>query len=594
MRNIHTDMYDRKVNTRAEVLFLSVRLMNAYGHGPTSPLYKKFCGAYRAGNMRLLEAILEERMQAAVATCCSQEYVLASSLKALFSKNAAFSGPHCEESALATFWRAERECRRANRRLALHRVLYRCPSGELYGQKYRPYLDRARRIIQRILGDKPTMWDTLCRHGGGVAIGRHGTATSAPFKDAAVPYNVTLSAGVIFQRLVESSSVWAGFVSPKPQPKHPTYIQVVDDRNKLAFVPKNWKTHRSICVEPLGNLYIQQGLGREIALRLKRIGVNIFDDGQDRHRRLACEASKMLEVYGNGPVTLDLSMASDTLCTELVRTLLPEAWFNWLDSARCHATLLPDGSTVRTSKFSSMGNAATFPLETLIFYALAKSVQESTCHSGTVSAYGDDIIVPRGSALLLMEVLRFVGFTVNPEKSYVHGEFYESCGADYLRGVPVRPFYLKRDLRNVRDWNFLYNAIHDDRYGVSVLGFDDDVRHHLLRAIGRDLFYGPQRDHIRDGIPDGWIETDNRALWKERRYKGQNQFRSLCVRPVKRPLADEPALISTLRSGDLSRVPLKKGALLDTRSSVTQERWVFHDLYHGAQASWSNTARALH
>jgi hypothetical protein len=113
---------------------------------------------------------------------------------------------------------------------------------------------------------------------------------------------------------------------------------------------------------------------------------------------------------------------------------------------------------------SSMGNAGTFPLETLVFWVYGQSVklsrrsrqkehrctmmnsfcyQELQDYSG-ISVFGDDCIVPTEMAPEFMDTLVGVGFIVNKEKSYYGSElFRESCGGDYLAGYDVRPFFLK-------------------------------------------------------------------------------------------------------------------------------------------------------
>jgi len=59
-----------------------------------------------------------------------------------------------------------------------------------------------------------------------------------------------------------------------------------------------------------------------------------------------------------------------------------------------------------------------------------------------VGVYGDDIAVRQSSALLLIETLKFCGFRTNVDKTFIHGPFRESCGADFFHGKNVRPFVL--------------------------------------------------------------------------------------------------------------------------------------------------------
>ena len=88
-----------------------------------------------------------------------------------------------------------------------------------------------------------------------------------------------------------------------------------------------------------------------------------------------------------------------------------------------------------------MGNSYTFELESLIFFSLAYA----TCtHLGlspkNVSVYGDDVVIPVEAMNLFREVLTVCGFIINTDKSYSSGPFRESCGADYLEGLDIRPF----------------------------------------------------------------------------------------------------------------------------------------------------------
>jgi hypothetical protein len=138
-----------------------------------------------------------------------------------------------------------------------------------------------------------------------------------------------------------------------------------------------------------------------------------------------------------GLATVDLSSASDTIASELVWLLLPFEWASLLDVARTEYSLIDD-QEVRLSKFSSMGNGYTFELESLIFLALARASGDDSA-----VAFGDDIILKRSAYPLLKQALDFLGFNVNPKKTFLAGRFFESCGYDYHDGMMIRPFYLK-------------------------------------------------------------------------------------------------------------------------------------------------------
>lgn len=203
--------------------------------------------------------------------------------------------------------------------------------------------------------------------------------------------------------------------------------------SKFITVPKTAKTDRGICIEPGLNMYVQLGIGAYIRKRLSFIGLDISH--QDRNQELARRA------YKCNFATIDLSAASDSISRVLVERALPPDWVSLLSSCRSYNTVI-NGVAKPLEKFSSMGNGFTFELETLLFYALCKVIIPSHFHSD-ISVYGDDIIVPQEYANDLIEALEFLGFRVNQQKSFLAGNFFESCGTDWFKGVNVRPFYLK-------------------------------------------------------------------------------------------------------------------------------------------------------
>jgi hypothetical protein len=208
---------------------------------------------------------------------------------------------------------------------------------------------------------------------------------------------------------------------------------VIVEGNRFTTVPKNAKTDRGICIEPTLNIYGQLGIGACIRKKLKHFGINL--NTQDNNRSLAKRA------YSHKLCTIDLSSASDMISWSIVMKLLPPRWFELLDTFRSPYTLI-DGVPVELEKFSSMGNGYTFELESLIFSAVAFACVPKKLHE-FVSVYGDDIILPQAYATKLIDTLEFLGFSVNKQKSFLAGNFFESCGSDWFREKPVRPFYLR-------------------------------------------------------------------------------------------------------------------------------------------------------
>ena len=218
--------------------------------------------------------------------------------------------------------------------------------------------------------------------------------------------------------------VWRGF---------PGSDFIVNDVSRTTTVPKNAKTDRVIAVEPHMNIFVQKGIGKLIRQRLKLFGVDLST--QSWNQFLASKAQEW------SLSTIDLKGASDSVSRRLVRYLLPNGWYELLNAARVDYTTLA-GGRVELEKFSSMGNGFTFELETLIFYAACIACG---AHKALTAVYGDDIIVERSVSEKLIEVLNFIGFETNKKKTFLEGNFFESCGTDWYEGIDVRPFYLQGD-----------------------------------------------------------------------------------------------------------------------------------------------------
>jgi hypothetical protein len=201
-------------------------------------------------------------------------------------------------------------------------------------------------------------------------------------------------------------------------------------------VPKDSKTDRNILVEPRMNAFLQKGVGTFIRKRLRSVSVDLND--QSINQSLA------LRAYDELLATVDLKAASDSVSVELVRDLLPREWFEYMDRIRSRFFCFEDrNSWTKLEKFSSMGNGFTFELESLIFWAIGDAVRDMYDDCLPFSVYGDDIIVSQKLAPIVVDVLGSVGFQVNDDKSFLSGDFFESCGKHYFKGNDVTPCYQK-------------------------------------------------------------------------------------------------------------------------------------------------------
>lgn len=350
--------------------------------------------------------------------------------------------------AYEKFLLSEEMCRMTNARLEDLSSLNRDVSAVLY---------YASQKIAKVLGDAPTFDALDICFGPGA-----NTSTKSETSNSRVKMSSRLECSMnlipILRELLEELPTLGYAHAIYEDLRDETYIVPVDVvPGKLAFVPKNSRGDRSIVVEPPLNGLLQKGIGSYMKDRLKRVGLDLSD--QTRNQELARKGS-----IDGSLATVDLSMASDCISRNLVWSLLPYDWAVLLDYARTPVVeYTRKGTYVNTfmlEKFSSMGNAYTFELETLLFYGISYGVcKHLKIDSADLRVYGDDIIIPSQGFDLLKNVLSDCGFKFNLKKSFSEGPFRESCGSDYLNGIDIRPYYLKtqvcdRVLFSMHNWFF--------------------------------------------------------------------------------------------------------------------------------------------
>lgn len=231
--------------------------------------------------------------------------------------------------------------------------------------------------------------------------------------------------------------------------------------SRVVTVPKTLKTPRIIAIEPTCMQYAQQSVLRAILDSFNedpflREFVTFHD--QTPNQRMALEGS-----VTNGLATIDLSEASDRVSNQLVRFLLapwPE-FSEAVDATRTRSADVDGHGVLRLAKFASMGSALTFPIETMVFLAVAfhrfrlssthlrrESLKENALRK--LRAYGDDLIVPTDIVRDVIADLEALGFKVNINKTFWIGSFRESCGREYYAGHDVSIVKLRTPLPATR------------------------------------------------------------------------------------------------------------------------------------------------
>lgn len=218
------------------------------------------------------------------------------------------------------------------------------------------------------------------------------------------------------------------------------------DTLALTFVPKTFKSLRSIMPNTTIGTFYSDGLGKVISKRLKAAGYDIATL-QERHGELA----RLASITGK-LVTADQSLASDNITLDLVKAVVPDRWFEALNLGRIGKVKLPSGLVVHSKTFCTMGIGFTFPLQTLIFLCLLKAIDHVYTHGRSeMSVYGDDMIYSVDMHPFVLTVFDKLGLKINADKTFAEGCFRESCGSDYYAGADVRPFLPKNERGSLVD-----------------------------------------------------------------------------------------------------------------------------------------------
>jgi len=232
-----------------------------------------------------------------------------------------------------------------------------------------------------------------------------------------------------------------------------TCVRLISDDvpAKMSCVPKTTKAPRLIAAEPTALQWCQQVIRDYMYRRTNDTCLRKFIrfDDQTKNGSLALEASSSLSHW-----TIDLSSASDRIsCWHVERVFrrsphllsalcATRAQSVRQDITRKHPRIVP------LRKFSTMGNATTFPVQSLFFLAVclgaiswkrgipvAKLVRQAS--EREVRIFGDDLIVPADCAQIVVDVLHTFRLKVNTAKTFGGSNFRESCGVDAFQGHEV-------------------------------------------------------------------------------------------------------------------------------------------------------------
>lgn len=390
--------------------------------------------------------------------------------------------------------------------------------------------------------------------------------------------STSLTLNRLYRSMIACHPTW----SDAENARFRTHGDTIVAGSRLSFVPKTSEISRSICTEPVLNMFFQKGIGcfLEGCLR-QRYNIDLSVQ-PSVNRKLA----KLGSIDGSF-ATIDLSSASDSISRSLVAEIFPPYFVRFLDYARSPSTLLPTGSIVELHMISSMGNGFTFPLQTLIFASLVEACyttmglplrdQNKQLRFGV---FGDDIIVEKSIYEFVCKMLERCGFTVNVDKSFNSGYFRESCGADYYRGIDIRGVYVKQ----FRDDADVYSAFNRLTRWSAASGVDLECSLLFLYKTARKKLHVPFIAGDSEGFKVPRIVADVRLCNLNTRSDG---YQALVLRTSNLTFPDSDAVILPFKppyrkftyNGSGLLLGVVAGYIRDGRSSTRLEKRAFRILW---------------
>lgn len=487
----------------------------------------------------------------------ADEHFVANQFALLIGKypwNPKLLGLDPEKAAYESFCKSERRNSRINRKFSHFMI---DPSRD----RFRKEGKLAMAYIRSVIGSR-VPYNLIFRNsdfGSGASLGVHGDLTHVVKKLTAEVWTITPGAihhafgGIMrnfhYQELLlerRGPNALYDLDYSRIFEKYIERLSIVD-YNKLSFVPKKVTIHRSIAIEPLWTGFVQKGVDQVLRSELLNAGLDLGD--QSRNQEMARKGS--LDNSPEGWVTIDIRNASNSVALKPVEYLFPEEWFSLFVRTRSPKYIY-DGVVKPYHMLCSMGNGFCFPVETLIFASICIA-----CGCGEIDVdfrvYGDDIIVRRKFADKVIMMLRHYGYAINTDKTFLEGEFRESCGSDWFGGEDVRPFTLDYALDSVQNiFKFLNLSLRNERTKAFFRG----VRSLLIESVHVNFRF------IRPftGTPDSAIDTtgDEHLTCKHCTFKnGRWSWKVLVHKPVIdfksiRNVQNEPWLIGVALKGNES------------------------------------------
>jgi hypothetical protein len=232
------------------------------------------------------------------------------------------------------------------------------------------------------------------------------------------------------------------------------------NESRLVLVPKDYKGPRGVFVSSKEAMFCQLAQRDALVKAFKGSWVSTCYDGSDQTLSHECVCSGVV-ASGDPCVTLDLKDASDRIPLSLVAYLFHRQDYIALARTRPSYVWMPNGTRHKLRMFAPMGDGKTFEVLSLVCTCLTVaailidrgyvvgqplSLKDIIRAARCCRVYGDDIIVARQYASSVIAILEAHNLKVNSSKSFLRGNFRESCGLEVLGSLDITPLRVSRGL----------------------------------------------------------------------------------------------------------------------------------------------------
>lgn len=308
-------------------------------------------------------------------------------------------------------------------------------------------LDALKRVCRFILSDLDEFVELDCKHGPGAVF--EGCTPNQKWLE--------MHRGLLEfdHRLMDAGyDLPAGILADDLPATNPNEDDLSTGCARLVTVPKSFSALRTITVEPCLNQFVQQGYNawlRDCISRCRVLRQSLTLADQRPNQELALAGSRTGEWC-----TIDLSSASDLLSLQTVEAVFAHYPRFLKGIMGCRTPEVDCGYTkIRLKKYAGMGNATTFPVQSVVFATIAMvailgstkelNYEKVVRASRNVRVFGDDIIVRSEHFRDVADWITCFGLKINRSKTFFEGNFRESCGVDAYGGTEVTPMYLRHD-----------------------------------------------------------------------------------------------------------------------------------------------------